>query len=72
MAASVPQSPRQEDGGGQPPPPPGDPQTLPQLLAQTRARLAALQGGLRGHPQAQRPPASSPHQVGTGVGGGEP
>ncbi|KAM9610942.1 outer dynein arm-docking complex subunit 3 [Morphnus guianensis] len=63
VAASVPQSPRQEDGGGQPPAPPGDPQALPQLLAQTRARLAALQGGLRGHPQAQRPPPSAPHQL---------
>ncbi|XP_069651819.1 erythropoietin receptor [Haliaeetus albicilla] len=63
VAASVPQSPLQEDGGGQPPPPPGDPQALPQLLAQTRARLAALQGGLRGHPQAQRPPTSAPHQL---------
>ncbi|XP_074881317.1 erythropoietin receptor isoform X2 [Buteo buteo] len=52
-----------EDEGGQPPPPPGDPQALPQLLAQTRARLAALQGGLRGHPRAQRPPASAPHQL---------
>ncbi|XP_074710766.1 erythropoietin receptor isoform X4 [Strix uralensis] len=52
-----------EDGGAQPQPPPGDPQALSQLLAQTRAGLVALQGGLRGCPQTQRPPPNTLPQL---------
>ncbi|XP_074785949.1 uncharacterized protein LOC141972084 [Athene noctua] len=54
----------EEEGGAQPQPPPGDPQALSQLLAQTRAGLVALQGGLRGRPQTQRPPPNALPQLG--------